>query len=142
MTINHLIHFFLEGVIDNINTFNEIGQSVFDNVCSYMYGTEFVDDVKASEQEMLAKAKTPEGIKEILWNIYLTSGVNCSFEEFEAHYKRFSESGRFPDIQSTLGAMMGSLTSRGIADDFAEDDGDEPYEEDDEEPYDDFDEDF
>lgn len=143
MTINHLIHFFLEGVINDINTFNEIGQSVFDNVCSYLYGTEFVDNAKASEQEMLAKAKTPEGIKEILWNVYLTSGLNCSFDEFEAYYKRFSESGHFPDIQSTLGAMMGRLTCLGTTDDSAEDNGDEPYDEyeaedDDDEPYDAF----
>ena len=88
MSINHLIHFFVEqellvkGGHGNIEILNQFGQSIFDRTVSSLFGQERVDDYNNS----VDNRDVIGDIKKKLWDIYMkgvASGeIAVSFDAF------------------------------------------------------------
>ena len=94
MTINHLIHFILEHNGGNIDLFNSVGQSVFNNTCNYLWGAEYTKEQNRIESEQRQKLSTPDGVRSILWKEYMrrcADGFRASFDEFMALYESITE---------------------------------------------------
>ena len=111
MTINHLIHFILECNVRSMETFNSVGQAVFNNTCNYLYGAEYTNEQNRIEEEQRQKVSTPEGLRSTLWNLYMeasASGYKGSFDDFMASYNNFVQTQQNADPYANM-AMASTI---------------------------------
>lgn len=93
MTINHLIHFFLEAQGMPMDVMNKIGQEVFDKTITKLYGSEFVEKANTESEEA----------SKIM-------GGNCSTEEvlsfLKNEYDRVSDKASLPPFNEWMEELL------------------------------------
>ena len=86
MCTNHLIHFFVEANVRDMNVLNAIGQDTFNCAIAELYGNDVLDSANAAMDAAQNSMSSPEACREMLWRMYLDLSsrhqITCSFDEF------------------------------------------------------------
>lgn len=134
MTINHLIHFILERNVRSIDVFNSIGQSVFNNVCNYLYGAEYTDEQNRIEQQNANSMNDPSR----LWMMYMEASANGFKGSYDEFVKVMETMRNNPELLGRLVSTRGSIFDNVDEENeeyYDDEEYDEEYEDGDEEYY-------
>jgi len=86
MCTNHLIHFFVEANVRDMDVLNAIGQDTFNSAIAELYGNDFLDSANAAMDAAQSSISNPDSCREMLWRMYLELSsrhqITCSFDEF------------------------------------------------------------
>ena len=126
MTINHLLHFFLEVNGVSIDKLCSLGEEIYGNSCSKLFGDN-IDDLKEREEEEKAKIENEEKDKAEYINAIKKGEISkkMTFDEFIHEHKK-SLFNKINSCGQVLGKMPSSSNEfiRGINNDWISDNWD------------------
>ena len=113
MTINHLLHFFLESNLD-MSKLSEIGEEIYEKSCNILFGDSY-EDIQL-QKETASKLESAEAIEQQIYDRYINSlengriSPNISFRQFieseMAHLKQSNICNLFDDALLNNGGIM------------------------------------
>lgn len=117
MTINHLLHFFLESNLD-MSKLSEIGEEIYEKSCNILFGDSY-EDIQL-QKEAASKLESAETIEQHIYDSYIDSlengriSPNISFRQFMEsemmHMKQSNISNLFEDaLLNGSGIMLGDV---------------------------------
>lgn len=112
MTINHLLHFFLEVNGVSIDKLCSLGEEIYGNSCYKLFGDDY-DSLKEREEEEKAKIKNEEQVNAKLFQEYINGikkgeiSKKMTFDEF-IHKNKKSLFNKIDSCGQVLGKMPSS----------------------------------